>query len=104
MYLVGSRVHLLTICSSLGNQQQQLLQWLNQGCVAMDLDGGTIGLPLNKKGGGVYALEWDPINRHIRSWVFSPHESMPGNLVDAIRTAHLPPKQRTAPDPQEWRK
>eukprot|EP00977_Amphora_coffeiformis_P002960 scaffold568_cov160-Amphora_coffeaeformis.AAC.17 len=78
-------------------------QWLNQGCVAVDLDGGTIGQPLNDKGGGVYALEWDPINRHIRSWVFTPHESMPQNLVEAIRTAHLPPNERTAPNPQEWR-
>ena len=33
-------------------------QWLNQGCVAMDEEGGTIGVPLNEKGGGVYVLEW----------------------------------------------
>lgn len=31
-------------------------QWLNQGCVAVDLQGGTMGQPLNAKGGGVYAL------------------------------------------------
>ncbi len=28
-------------------------QWLNQGCVAVDRD-GTIGEPLNEKGGGVF--------------------------------------------------
>jgi hypothetical protein len=77
-------------------------QWLNQGCVAVDLEGGTIGGPLNAKGGGVYVLEWDPINTHIRSWVFTPHESMPLNLVDTIRTAHLPPEKRVAPNPELW--
>lgn len=50
----------------------------------------------------MYALEWDPINRHIRSWVFTPHEDVPENLVDAIRTAHLSSEQRTEPDPQQW--
>lgn len=79
-------------------------QWLNQGCVAVDLRNGTIGGPLNAKGGGVYVLEWDPINRHIRSWVFTPHESMPENLIDAIRTAHMSPEARTAPNPELWRK
>lgn len=78
-------------------------QWLNQGCVAVDLRNGTIGGPLNAKGGGVYVLEWDPINRHIRSWVFTPHESMPENLIDAIRTAHMSPDERTAPNPELWR-
>lgn len=33
-------------------------QWLNQGCVAINDDGGTIGEPFNDKGGGVYVLEW----------------------------------------------
>lgn len=77
-------------------------QWLNQGCVAVDLEGGTIGGPLNAKGGGTYVLEWDPINRHIRSWVFTPHESMPDNLIDTIKTAHLPPEKRVAPNPELW--
>lgn len=36
-------------------------QWLNQGCVAMDAGGGSLGVPLNDKGGGVFALEWDPV-------------------------------------------
>lgn len=77
-------------------------QWLNQGCVAMDTDGDSIGQPLNKKGGGVYALEWDPINRHIRTWVFAPHSKVPDNIVDSIRTASNPLEERIMPDPDQW--
>jgi hypothetical protein len=33
-------------------------QWLNQGCVAVDKKGDSLGQPLNEKGGGVFALEW----------------------------------------------
>jgi hypothetical protein len=78
-------------------------QWLNQGCVAVDLEGGTLGVPVNKKGGGVYALEWDPINRHIRTWVFSPHIKVPTNLRDSIRTAgEENPEKEVVPDPDEW--
>ena len=77
-------------------------QWLNQGCAVTATEGGTIGAPLNAKGGGVYALEWDPVNQHIRTWVFTPHVRVPKNLVKALRTAHLPPKDRIAPNPEEW--
>ena len=77
-------------------------QWLNQGCVAVEKEDGTIGQPLNEKGGGVYALEWDPMNRHIRTWVFTPHTAVPDNLVDAIRTASLPDHKRVAPDTDLW--
>jgi len=77
-------------------------QWLNQGCVAEDRSNGTLGIPLNKKGGGVYALEWDPVYRHIRTWVFTPHKKVPDNLRDAIRTANLPTGQRIMPDPDLW--
>lgn len=77
-------------------------QWLNQGCVAVDLEGGTMGQPLNEKGGGVFALEWDPINKHIRSWVFTPHSKVPSNLRDALLTANNDPDQRVAPNTQEW--
>lgn len=78
-------------------------QWLNQGCVAVDEEGGTLGVPVNEKGGGVYALEWDPANHHIRTWVFSPHTNVPDNLVDAIRTASKPHKKnRVMPDPELW--
>jgi hypothetical protein len=79
-------------------------QWLNQGCVAVDKTEGSLGVPLNTQGGGVFALEWDPINHHIRTWVFTPHATVPQNLVDTIRTAHLPDTngQRVAPDPESW--
>ena len=78
-------------------------QWLNQGCVAVDNDGGTLGVPVNEKGGGVYALEWDPINRHIRTWVFSPHTNVPENLRESIRTASADVEsERVVPDPETW--
>lgn len=77
-------------------------QWLNQGCVAIDADGGSLGVPLNEKGGGVFALEWDPQNKHLRTWVFAPHTAVPENLVKAIRTAHKPEDKRVMPDPDLW--
>ncbi|KAL3914642.1 MAG: hypothetical protein SGILL_006020, partial [Bacillariaceae sp.] len=78
-------------------------QWLNQGCVAIDTDGGSLGAPLNEKGGGIFALEWDPVNRHIRTWVFSPHTKVPENLVKAIRTAaDAVLENRVMPNPDEW--
>lgn len=77
-------------------------QWLNQGCVAGDIGGDSLGEPLNKKGGGIYALEWDPINTHIKTWVFTPHENAPENLVDAIRTASDPLEERVMPNPEQW--
>lgn len=61
-----------------------------------------MGQPLNEKGGGVFALEWDPINKHIRSWVFTPHSKVPSNLRDALLTANNDPDQRVAPNTQEW--
>lgn len=78
-------------------------QWLNQGCVAIDQDGGSLGGPLNEKGGGIFVLEWDPLNRLMRTWVFSPHTKVPENLVDAIRTAHQAnEKDRVMPIPDLW--
>jgi len=80
-------------------------QWLNQGCVATDLklEGRSLGVPLNGNGGGVYALEWDPINGHIRTWVFSPHGRVPKNLRDAMRTAtEVDEEKRVAPDTNLW--
>ena len=78
-------------------------QWLNQGCVAIDADGGSLGIPLNAKGGGIFALEWDPANLHIRTWVFSPHTTVPENLVDAIRTASEESESdRIMPITDEW--
>ena len=78
-------------------------QWLNQGCVAVDAAGDSLGIPLNNKGGGVYVLEWDPENRHIRAWVFSPHKNVPENLRDTIRTAsEADADDRVKPDPSLW--
>lgn len=78
-------------------------QWLNQGCVAIDTDGGSLGAKLNAKGGGIFALEWDPVNRHIRTWVFTPHTNVPENLVMAIRSAAEPVvENRLMPNPEEW--
>jgi len=78
-------------------------QWINQGCVAIDNDGGSLGIPLNDKGGGIFALEWDPVFRHIRTWVFSPHTTVPENLVKAIRTASEESESdRVMPNPEEW--
>ena len=80
-------------------------QWINQGCVATDLKlkGRSLGMPLNENGGGVYALEWDPVNRHIRTWIFSPHGRVPSNLRDALRTATSADIwSRVAPDTNQW--
>ncbi|KAL7540517.1 hypothetical protein ACHAXR_010188 [Thalassiosira sp. AJA248-18] len=80
-------------------------QWINQGCVATDLklEGRSLGMPLNKNGGGVYALEWDPVNRHIKTWVFSPHGRVPRNLREALRTAtEVDLGKRVAPDTNTW--
>lgn len=78
-------------------------QWLNQGCVAVETESGTLGIPVNEKGGGVYVLEWDPIFTRIRTWVFSPHKKVPENLRDAIRTAsEADEKNRVMPDPDLW--
>ena len=80
-------------------------QWINQGCVATDLklEGRSLGMPLNQNGGGVYALEWDPVNKHIRTWVFSPHGRVPSNLRDALRTAtNTDVGSRVAPDTNQW--
>jgi len=80
-------------------------QWINQGCVATDLktEGRSLGVPLNANGGGVYALEWDPVYRHIRTWVFSPHGRVPSNLREAMRTAlEEDVGKRVAPDTDTW--
>ncbi len=49
------------------------------------------------------ALEWDPENRYIKSWVFSPRSDMPDNLIQSIDTAGLGDKtQKVMPDPSTW--
>jgi hypothetical protein len=48
-------------------------------------------------------LEWDPINRLIKSWVFSPHTQVPENLKDTIQTASSSNEStRVNPDPRTW--
>jgi len=76
-------------------------QWVNQGCVAVDDKNEHMGIPLNQKGGGIFVLEWDPVNRHIRSWAFLQSEA-PQNLQDAIRTAKNTSKEQVEPDPRLW--
>jgi len=77
-------------------------QWYNQGCAISDLRENTIGQPFNAGGGGVYALEWDPYNQYIRAWVFAPHESVPGNLAESLRTANAEEAEPISPNPEEW--
>lgn len=61
-------------------------QWLNQGCVTVSDNDSSIGTGLNENGGGVYVLEWDPINRFMKSWVFTPHKSIPPNLREVLHS------------------
>lgn len=76
-------------------------QWANEGCTAVHDRNDTIGAPVNNYGGGVYALEYDPANRYMKSWVFSP--DLPENLEAAIKTAGLEdPRKRVMPDPHSW--
>ncbi|KAL9190796.1 hypothetical protein ACHAXT_000502 [Thalassiosira profunda] len=75
-------------------------QWANEGCTAVHDRNDTIGAPVNAVGGGVYALEWDPANHYMKSWVFSP--DIPQNLQDAIDTAGKDPSERVMPDPYSW--
>jgi len=91
-------------------------QWLNQGCVTVDTRNNTIGKPLNEQGGGVYALEWDPANGYIKSWVFTPKSTLPSNLQASMATAKYATSSSsnsnknkkknnvnvTMPDPSTW--
>jgi len=109
-------------------------QWLNQGCVGTHDKDGTIGTPLNEKGGGVFGkysmsvkyysrnvnvqiqimkmlifkldnqvLEWDPINRFMKSWVFAPHTAVPPNLRRTLESANDKESvSRVRPDPRTW--
>jgi hypothetical protein len=78
-------------------------QWLNQGCVAVSDNNATIGTPLNDNGGGVFVLEWDPINRFMKSWAFTPHGEMPENLRQALDYANnLETSKQVVPDPTLW--
>ena len=75
-------------------------QWANQGCVMTESRDDTIGEGFNRKGGGVYALEWDPTNGYIKSWVWAQGE-IPANLQEAMATSANDHK-RVDPDPSLW--
>lgn len=75
-------------------------QWANEGCTAVHDRKDTIGGPVNDYGGGIYALEWDPENHYMKSWVFSP--DIPQNLQEAIGTAGLVESKRVIPEPITW--
>eukprot|EP00978_Attheya_sp_CCMP212_P002690 scaffold5493_cov52-Attheya_sp.AAC.10 len=77
-------------------------QWANQGCVAISTENGTLGVPLNKKGGGVFILEWDPAAGYIRSWVFTANKGIPLNLERSMRTAKNGRNVAVTPDPTQW--
>jgi Glycosyl hydrolases family 16 len=59
-------------------------QWMNQGCVAVSDQNDTIGVGLNRKEGGIYVLEWDPINGYIRSWVFPRKDGIPESITASL--------------------
>ena len=78
-------------------------QWANEGCTAVHDRNDTLGAPVNNNGGGVYVLEWDPENKAMKSWVFSPINDMPQNLIDTIDTAGLKDaSKRVIPNPHSW--
>jgi len=78
-------------------------QWANQGCVAVDKGGDNFGAPLNKKGGGLFVLEWDPDGTaaplagpagkarmpggYLRSWAFVGREHAPHDLRRSLEAA-----------------
>ncbi len=78
-------------------------QWGNQGCTVVHDRDDTLGAPVNENGGGVYALEWDPENKAIKSWVFSSIHDVPQNLIDSIDTAGFKDaSKQVMPDPHSW--
>ncbi|GMI48331.1 hypothetical protein TrCOL_g8825 [Triparma columacea] len=74
-------------------------QWVNQGCVMVSTEKDTLGEGLNERGGAIYALEWDPSSRHIRSWVFPKDRPLPLNLEAALENSG---EGDVLPDPEQW--
>lgn len=72
-------------------------QWLNQGCAVVHPDDGTLGTPMNEKGGGIYAMEWDPAKGYIRTWIFPRAAGFPDNLRES-----LDDESGVRPDPASW--
>ena len=74
-------------------------QWLNQGCAAVHPERIVLGAPMNARGGGVYAMEWDPAAGFIRTWVFPRSDGFPDNLREALDGGG---EGTIRPDPSEW--
>lgn len=55
---------------------------------------------MNKNGGGIYALEWDPANGYIKSWVFK-RDAIPENLRGSIDRASID-NANVVPNPDTW--
>lgn len=98
----GTNQESATNCNVFENDDSKF-RW-SRGCVTVDPDGETFGTPFNAQGGGIYALEWDPINQHIRSWIFTSHNHrIPKNLQDSIDHGSGKTDNPTiAPNPDEW--
>eukprot|EP00425_Heterocapsa_triquetra_P001183 CAMPEP_0195061356 /NCGR_PEP_ID=MMETSP0448-20130528/8319_1 /TAXON_ID=66468 /ORGANISM="Heterocapsa triquestra, Strain CCMP 448" /LENGTH=454 /DNA_ID=CAMNT_0040091909 /DNA_START=74 /DNA_END=1438 /DNA_ORIENTATION=+ len=67
-------------------------QWANQGCGQKGPE-GTTGAPFNAKGGGTFAMHWDP-DKGISTWFF-PNGTEPADLTgDSI--------WGSSPKPWKW--
>jgi len=55
-------------------------EYTNQGCGQQQPD-GSFGPGLNQNGGGTWAAEWDPGQKHIRTWFF-PKGQEPQDLLE----------------------
>jgi hypothetical protein len=64
----------------------------NQGCVTVN-DQQVNGKEFNQQGGGVYVLEWDPINGYIQAWVFD-RSKIPDDLQQSMNSATQLQQQR----------
>jgi hypothetical protein len=48
-------------------------------------------------------MEWDPVNRLIKSWAFAPHAKVPDNLKEALDSANDKRiTKKVMPDPATW--
>jgi hypothetical protein len=52
--------------------------WANQGCVINSNIQNSVGKQRNTLGGGIYVMEWDPINGYIKGWVFGRRQQQDG--------------------------
>jgi len=52
----------------------------NQGC-GQQMPHGSFGPGMNKKGGGTWAAEWDPVGHYLRTW-FWPAGQEPQDIIE----------------------